>query len=325
MKRCPTCEKTFDDSMRFCQSDGTPLVEAAEPVDPYKTMVASKDDIAAALNASPADAPPAGPSTETEAAHDEVLDIPERPEPIQSAASQSPFSRSAASDETEGEIMEIPPLVEPVAPEPPKFNEPSVASPSFGEPAPPASPFSAPKPSIAEPRFESTTPPIPSPFNEPKFAAPEPPKYVEPEPVTSPPAFDPFQQHSAPAEQAVAQAEWTPPPAPGSSWQNQEIGQNTPSQPPPGTASLNQTLPIISLILGIISLCCYISPVTGIAALITGFMGMKNANNDPSQYGGKTLAIVGMILGGLFLLVGLVYWIFVIFFGGLAMIMNTVN
>ena len=29
MKKCPTCEKTFEDSYRFCQLDGTPLVDAA--------------------------------------------------------------------------------------------------------------------------------------------------------------------------------------------------------------------------------------------------------------------------------------------------------
>jgi hypothetical protein len=299
--------------MRFCQSDGTPLEQAAEPVDPYKTMVASKDDIAAALNASPVASAPPEHVAEPETGHDEVLDIPDRPEPIQSAASQDPFSGPPSADEPEGEIMEIPPLVEPVAPEPPRFNEPSVPAPSFGEPARPASPFSEARPSIDEPRFENTKPPIPSPFSGPKPATFEPPpKYVEPEPVTSPPAFDPFQQHAAPAEQAVAQAEWTPPPAPDSSWQNQEIGQNTPLQPPPAGVSLNQTLPIVSLILGIVSLCCYISPVTGIAALITGFMGMKNVKNDPAQYGGKTLAIIGMILGGLFFLVGVVYYLILI-------------
>ena len=53
MKRCPTCQKTFDDSMRFCQTDGTPLVDDAPPVDPYKTMVASKEEIFAAISSEP--------------------------------------------------------------------------------------------------------------------------------------------------------------------------------------------------------------------------------------------------------------------------------
>src|SRR6476646_7806802 len=51
MKKCPTCGKTFDDNMRFCQVDGTPLVDdasaatpepppAEEPAfDPFATIV----------------------------------------------------------------------------------------------------------------------------------------------------------------------------------------------------------------------------------------------------------------------------------------------
>ena len=44
MKKCPTCDKTFDDNLKFCQLDGTPLVKD-EPVDPYKTMVANQADL----------------------------------------------------------------------------------------------------------------------------------------------------------------------------------------------------------------------------------------------------------------------------------------
>ena len=123
------------------------------------------------------------------------------------------------------------------------------------------------------------------------------------------PSFDsPFE---TPAPAPVA--EWTPPPAPDASWQNQEIGSNTPFQPPPaGTGGQNKTLPIVSLILGIVSLCCYISPLTGIAALITGYLGLKNVKNDPANYGGKGLAVAGMIMGGLFLLVGVLYYLFLI-------------
>ena len=81
---------------------------------------------------------------------------------------------------------------------------------------------------------------------------------------------------------------------------------------------MNQTLPIVSLVFGVVSLCCYISPLTGLVALITGYMGMKNANNDPQHFGGKGLAIAGMITGGVFLLLGLFYYIYIIFFIGLA-------
>ena len=87
--------------------------------------------------------------------------------------------------------------------------------------------------------------------------------------------------------------------------------------PPPGGGSgLNQTLPIVSLVFGVISLCCYISPLTGIVALVTGYMAMKNINNDPMHFGGKGLAMAGMITGGVFLLLGLLYWIYIIFIIG---------
>jgi hypothetical protein len=284
MKRCPTCDKTFDDNMRFCQSDGTPLVEDA-PVDPYKTMVARPADFAAAK-------PPSEPS-------EDVLDLPAESDPAKTMyASESEIR--AEMDAHDEQVIDIPPLVEP----PP---------PSFDEPAPPPSPFS---PSDLG---ATSTPPIPSPFDEPKPSTYEPPpipSFTEPEPYKEEPAFNPFDQ---PASAPIAQAEWAPPPVPDAGWQNQQIGQNTPFQPPaPGTGSVNQTLPIVSLVFGIVSLCCYISPVTGIVALVTGFMGMKNANNDPQNYGGKGLAIAGMITGGVFLLLGLLYWIYIIFVVGLA-------
>src|SRR4051812_39726268 len=43
MKKCPTCDRTFEDTLKFCQADGTPLVDEAggEPLDPYATMVSA--------------------------------------------------------------------------------------------------------------------------------------------------------------------------------------------------------------------------------------------------------------------------------------------
>jgi hypothetical protein len=70
----------------------------------------------------------------------------------------------------------------------------------------------------------------------------------------------------------------------------------------------NQTLPIISLVLGIFGLvffCCYFGIFLGPAALITGYIGFQNVNKDPVQYGGKGLAIAGMVLGGISLVITL--------------------
>jgi hypothetical protein len=285
MKRCPTCDKTFDDNMRFCQSDGTPLVDDA-PLDPYKTMVATPTDIKNAMGSS----------------QDDVLDLPAESDPAKTMFASEDEIRREMDARDAGDVIDIPPLAEPQAPK-------------FSEPAPPPSPFSTPDsggPSGA---------PIPSPFDEPKPMSYEPvtPSFAEPEPVPEEPAFNPFNQ---PSSAPMAQAEWTPPPvAQEPSWSNQPVGQNPPPfQPAAGGSGVNQTLPIVSLVFGIVSLCCYISPLTGIVALVTGYMGMKNANNDPAQYGGKGLAMAGMITGGVFFLLGLFYWIYIIFVIGLSAI-----
>lgn len=283
MKRCPTCDKTFDDNMRFCQADGTPLVDDA-PLDPYKTMVAQPGHIANAMSPS----------------QDDVLDLPDASDPAKTMYASEDEIRAEMASRDAGDVIDIPPLTDP---EPPKFSEP----------APPPSPFSTPDVG------GQSGAPIPSPFEEPKPSSYEPatPSFAEPEPIPEEPAFNPFNQ---PASAPIAQAEWTPPPvAPEPSWPKQQIGQNQPPFPPPaGGGGLNQTLPIVSLVFGVISLCCYISPLTGIVALVTGYMGMKNVNNDPAHFGGKGLAIAGMITGGVFFLLGLIYWIYIIFVIGLS-------
>lgn len=307
--------------MRFCQSDGTPLNDDAPPLDPYKTMVARPEDIAAAI---PKSDPIPSPAS------DELLEIPAEVDPNKTMiASEDEIRREMdAYDKRDEQVIEIPPLIESTAPAPPKFNEPEVNPPSFGNPTP-SSPFASPE-SGASP-FGKTTPPIPSPFAEKKAPSFEPPAdvnpaFAEPDPIGNIPSVNPFDSPMSGQNQAMAQSEWTPPPAPDASWQNQQIGQNTPFQPPPaGSGSVNQTLPIISLVLGIVSLCCYISPLTGIGALITGYLALNNIKKDPATYGGKGLAIAGMITGGIFLAIGLFYWIMIVFFGGLSLLMNSVN
>ena len=297
MKRCPTCDKTYDDSLRFCHTDGTPLIDDA-PLDPYKTIVAKPGDIAAAI-----------PGASSQKDEDEVLQIPEEHDAKKTVAiSEEELRREMAEPGViDEQVIDIPPLGS--SPEPPRTPDLS----------PPPSPFSSSEPD----EFQHTRPPIPSPFGEretPSFeppAAPDFKPYPEPSaPASETPAYDPFNEPQAPS--AMEPAAWTPPPVPDASWQNQEIGQNTPFQPPPAGTAVNQTLPIVSLVLGIISLCCYISPITGIAALITGYKGMKNADRDPQHYGGRGLALAGMITGGIFLVLGLLYWLYIIFVIGFA-------
>lgn len=277
MKKCPTCDKTFDDSMKFCQVDGTPLIDDEPAFDPYATMVGKPAP-------PPAEEAPATFQPEPEEKADpiaqpsNVLEMPEA-DPLKTMYVSEAEMKEALGQKEEP-IIEIPP-----APEPPRFSSPEPPPPSFGDMSPPPSPFSTPEPKAEE------------------------------QPMAAPPAFEdaPTIMASTPFETPPSQppAEWTPPPAPDAAWQNQQIGSNTPFQPP-ATGSVNQTLAIVSLILGIVSLCCYVSPVTGIAALITGFMAIKKANDDPTNYGGKGLAIAGMITGGIFFLIGIAYWIYMI-------------
>ncbi|MDQ6788026.1 MAG: DUF4190 domain-containing protein [Acidobacteriota bacterium] len=366
MKRCPTCQKTFADTMRFCQIDGTALVEdAAPPADPFKTVVSGTEDI---LSAMPPPADPfktmVGGAPPLQKGEDDLLQLDEPDamktminpgtfgkqeinfdqikedikKDIPPPASSAPFSNPSPKDEQKsfGEI-----------PQPPKFSEPNLNPPSFGGSAPQMSSPSA-KPFENKPqKFDSnplpdkqfskspfdnpSNPAIPSPFDlsmppgykppsTPPFGEPSQPKRHEPtfsEPLA--PKQNPFEEfQNPPVGQQIQQSEWTPPPAPEASWQNQNIGANTPFQPPAVAQGVNQTLPIISLVLGILSVCCYVSPVTGLAALITGYLGIRNASQDPNQYGGKGLAIAGMIVGGIFLVIGVLYYILVVFLGVIA-------
>lgn len=276
--------------MRFCQADGTPLVDEA-PIDPYKTMVATPADIAAAM-------PPA--STESE----DVLDLPASSDPAKTmyASEEEIRAEMDAHDRADEQVIDIPPLTEP---EPPKFSEPT----------PPPSPFSAPG-DIGS----MTTPPIPSPFEEkPSTYEPPPPPVYEPEPVREEPAFNPFDQ---PQGGAMAQTEWTPPPVPDSNWQDQQIGQNTPFQPPPvGAGGQNQTLAIVSLVLGILSLFCCSWFVPGIVAIVLGFVAKGKADSDPANFGGRGLALGGIITGAVSLVLGIIV-IALYFLGFLASILN---
>ena len=104
-----------------------------------------------------------------------------------------------------------------------------------------------------------------------------------------------------------------------SPWQNQPLQTNQttsplqPNQPfyPAQYQTPNQTLPTVSLVLGIFGIlfsCCYGGIPLGAAALVTGYLGLKNINENPQRFGGRGLAIAGMVLGviGLLFSVGII-------------------
>jgi hypothetical protein len=76
-----------------------------------------------------------------------------------------------------------------------------------------------------------------------------------------------------------------------------------------------QALPIVSLVLGIVSvvlgICCYSGFLTGPAAIITGIIAMVQIKNNPMLYKGKGFAIGGIIMGALGPIIVILYLILV--------------
>jgi hypothetical protein len=123
----------------------------------------------------------------------------------------------------------------------------------------------------------------------------------------------------------VTNQDWNPQTAspPVQQQQNQQMFQQPYSgvQQFPRVVSQDKTLATVSLVLGILSLllmCCYLGLPLGAGALITGYLGMNRSNLDPESYGGKELAIIGMVLGGISTALSLgmiVLWLIAVIFG----------
>jgi len=110
---------------------------------------------------------------------------------------------------------------------------------------------------------------------------------------------------------ATNQANWQAT-NPMSQWQDQSNLQNQPFMPMV-VMGKNQTLPTVSLVCGILSiLCCYFGFPFGIGALITGYLGLNNTNKDSMQYGGRGLAIAGLVLGTISLIGSVMFLLFAI-------------
>lgn len=375
MKKCPTCEKTFDDSMRFCQTDGTPLVNVVEeaPEDPYKTIVAPKDEIAASI---PPDDPfktmVGGSMAKPETS--DLLQLPEEFDPMKtSVVSPDELREQLAANSAQRDSTSAAPPIDSSSPlelddlnvsssappELPRFSEPILDPPepgsmssgrssdstpqnepfSYGsEPPPPElspsgwTPVSNETPASQNPfdssPFDRQDSAIPSPFGDaPKsFDTPSAPPYKEPEPPPTMMGGNPFDQPVSLGKQesqspnqslnpSSARNDWAPPPAPVSEWQNQNIGQNTPFQPPAAGAGAgagaSQTLALASLICGVLAfiglaglfvpfvsfVCFGLVPLLGLAAIITGVLAFLRIKNKPEQYTGKGLAIGGIVTG----------------------------
>lgn len=280
--------------MRFCQVDGTPLIDDV-PFDPYATIVGTSATIAPPVEEAVADDPT--PSQSAISVPDEVLENANvdplktmyvsdaEMEKVLSATGDAPVEEIKADEvEAEAPVLEIPSM-----PEPPP--------PSFSDMSPPPSPFSESSPSNED-------------------AVPAPPMFLEPEPAT--------QEADTVISPEVAAAV-APPSSPMQEWtpqdmniniQNQQIGANEPFQQP-AAGGENKTLAIVSLVCGILSLICCSWFIPGIAAIVMGFIARSKANSDPANYGGAGLAMGGIITGAISVLLGIVV-IILYFVGALA-------
>ena len=81
--------------------------------------------------------------------------------------------------------------------------------------------------------------------------------------------------------------------------------------------SKDQTLPTVSLALGILSIviaCCFGGIWLGLPAAIFGFIALKKIDSNPVKYGGRGMGIAGMVIG----IVTFLATIFFLILGGLS-------
>lgn len=125
----------------------------------------------------------------------------------------------------------------------------------------------------------------------------------------------------------TTQQNWENYQTPPTNWGNQPLQQQNQSyqpvpqnQPfyPAAVQGQNQVMPTVSLVLGIVSImfaCCYGGIPFGAAALILGLIGLKNVNENPIQFGGRGLAVGGIVTGVIGLLISLGLLLIVILSG----------
>lgn len=240
MKTCPSCQRTFDDNLRFCQNDGTELIAD----DPFKTMIAGQ---------------PLTPS----APENDPLEIPDF----------DPNKTSVFSAQDQVDVLSTP-------------------DPFAGLPQPEPEPFIPPPPPVdayAPPSFDPQ--PIPPPPS-PSFGA-EPEQVYQPQP-------SPFDSPFSPPQQDAGAGDWQAPPAPMQQWGDQQagFGSNTPFQPPGAVAGQSKGLAIAALVCGILSIpCCWLAILLGPAGAIMGWIAKNKADQDPMNYGGRGMAMAGLITG----------------------------
>ncbi|MGH9967551.1 MAG: DUF4190 domain-containing protein [Pyrinomonadaceae bacterium] len=111
---------------------------------------------------------------------------------------------------------------------------------------------------------------------------------------------------SRPTEYVPREMPSAPPPAPYG-WANEAPPAWVPPPPPPArVAGPKQGLAVGSFVLGLVSVtvgwCCYFGVLTAPIAVGLGIFSLIQIKNNPGQYSGKPLAIIGIVTGSLYFL-----------------------
>ena len=117
---------------------------------------------------------------------------------------------------------------------------------------------------------------------------------------------------------------------PETSYAAQQYSPGPPPPPPVGQKNTN-TLAIISLISGILSLVIaisslcigclgFVSIIFGIAGAVMGFMARKKIDESGGQQSGRKMAVIGMIMGLVGVVLSVVLIVLSIIFSGLMML-----
>ncbi len=132
---------------------------------------------------------------------------------------------------------------------------------------------------------------------------------------------------SAPqTDPAVTVASNLPPAPQPYGWANDTPAQWTPPPPPAirGPATQQQTLAVASMILGLVGITfgwiCG-GPFFALFALVMGIVALFQIKKDPTRYGGKPMALIGVALGAVVLAIYIVLmaiWIIMMFAGAVS-------
>ncbi|HEX5702039.1 MAG TPA: DUF4190 domain-containing protein [Pyrinomonadaceae bacterium] len=134
----------------------------------------------------------------------------------------------------------------------------------------------------------------------------------EPAPAILPPVQPDAPVWSTPTvELPPSSPEWRPPQRPVPEWR---------PPPPPYVQSQSKSLATASMVLGLLSvtigwLC--MGPMFAVAAIVLGAVSLSQMKKTPDRVGGKPMALIGVVTGGLAIVGIIIFYIFVIIVGTL--------